>query len=244
MNIAFDKRTELTGLVYRIVDACRSGGLYQIATSGTTGQPTVHVVNLRAALEKKRPGSNRDRWLLTYSPQRWAGVSVVLHVMKSNSTLIIPDSLALGDILAAGTKHRATHIGLTPSLLKSLLLADGAGTLESWRIRQVTFGGEAVRQSVLDLAASLWPGARITHVYASTEQGDICAVSDGLAGVPAYKFSSYHLSAGELLINGQSTGDLWELMAAGGILITAPMFLLSLLVHKQFVGSLTAGSVR
>ena len=39
-------------------------------------------------------------------------------------------------------------------------------------------------------------------------------------------------------------GDLWELMAAGGILITAPMFLLSLLVHKQFVGSLTAGSVR
>ncbi len=39
-------------------------------------------------------------------------------------------------------------------------------------------------------------------------------------------------------------GDLWELMAAGGILITAPMFLLSLLVHKQFIGSLTAGSVR
>ena len=39
-------------------------------------------------------------------------------------------------------------------------------------------------------------------------------------------------------------GDLWELMAAGGVLITAPMFLLSLLVQKQFVGSLTAGSVR
>jgi len=39
-------------------------------------------------------------------------------------------------------------------------------------------------------------------------------------------------------------GDLWELMAAGGVLITAPMFLISLLVQKQFVGSLTAGSVR
>ncbi|MEN9627455.1 MAG: hypothetical protein RJA10_682 [Pseudomonadota bacterium] len=39
-------------------------------------------------------------------------------------------------------------------------------------------------------------------------------------------------------------GDLWELMAAGGMLITAPMFLLSLLVHRQFVGSLTAGAVR
>ena len=39
-------------------------------------------------------------------------------------------------------------------------------------------------------------------------------------------------------------GDLWELMAAGGILITAPMFIISLLVQKQFVRSLTAGSVR
>lgn len=39
-------------------------------------------------------------------------------------------------------------------------------------------------------------------------------------------------------------GDLWELMAAGGILITAPMFIISLLFQKQFVRSLTAGSVR
>ena len=39
-------------------------------------------------------------------------------------------------------------------------------------------------------------------------------------------------------------GDLWELMAAGGILITTPMFILSLLVHRQFISSLTAGSVR
>lgn len=39
-------------------------------------------------------------------------------------------------------------------------------------------------------------------------------------------------------------GDLWELMAAGGLIITAPMFLLSLLVHRQFIGSLTSGAVR
>lgn len=39
-------------------------------------------------------------------------------------------------------------------------------------------------------------------------------------------------------------GDLWELMAAGSLLITVPMFLLSMMVQKHFVGSLTAGSVR
>jgi multiple sugar transport system permease protein len=39
-------------------------------------------------------------------------------------------------------------------------------------------------------------------------------------------------------------GDLWELMAATGMLITIPMFLISLAVQRQFIQSLTAGSVR
>jgi multiple sugar transport system permease protein len=39
-------------------------------------------------------------------------------------------------------------------------------------------------------------------------------------------------------------GDLWELMAAAGMIITIPMMLISLAVQKQFIGSLTAGSVR
>lgn len=39
-------------------------------------------------------------------------------------------------------------------------------------------------------------------------------------------------------------GDLWELMAAGGLIIIVPMFVLSLLMQKHFIGSLTAGSSR
>ena len=39
-------------------------------------------------------------------------------------------------------------------------------------------------------------------------------------------------------------GDLWELMAAAGMIITVPMILISLAVHKQFIGSLTAGSTK
>jgi multiple sugar transport system permease protein len=39
-------------------------------------------------------------------------------------------------------------------------------------------------------------------------------------------------------------GDLWELMAAAGVIIALPMFLLSMLVQKQFIRSLTQGAVR
>ena len=39
-------------------------------------------------------------------------------------------------------------------------------------------------------------------------------------------------------------GDLWELMAAAGVMITLPMFLLSLVFQKHFIRSLTSGAVR
>jgi multiple sugar transport system permease protein len=39
-------------------------------------------------------------------------------------------------------------------------------------------------------------------------------------------------------------GDLWELMAAAGVMITLPMFLLSFVFQKHFIRSLTSGAVR
>ncbi len=39
-------------------------------------------------------------------------------------------------------------------------------------------------------------------------------------------------------------GDLWELMAAAGVMITLPMFLLSLVFQKHFINSLTSGALR
>jgi len=39
-------------------------------------------------------------------------------------------------------------------------------------------------------------------------------------------------------------GDLWELIAAAGIIITAPAFVLSLIVQRHLVRGMTAGAVR
>jgi acyl-coenzyme A synthetase/AMP-(fatty) acid ligase len=51
----------------------------------------------------------------------------------------------------------------------------------------------------------------VTHVYASTERGDICAVSDGMEGLPREKLGDHELTGdGELVMDGHATGDLWE----------------------------------
>ena len=93
-----------------------------------------------------------------------------------------------------------------------LRLAATDTQLSALPLRQITFGGEPTSQAALDAARALWPDARITHTYASSELGDVCAVSDGLAGVPAVKFASYQMTdGGELVVGGHRTGDLWTL---------------------------------
>ncbi len=202
--------------VEAVLAAAKTGGPLELWTSGTTGAPRRVVQNLAQSLARNRVGSSADRFLLTFSPARWAGVSVVIHCFQVGCTLIVPVSLTPADLIAAWLAHHPTHVSLTPSLFRNLVLHDAAGTLRSASLRQITFGGEAAPQSVLDLARAQWPLARITHTYASTEHGDICAVSDGLAGFPASKLAVHTFAdgarEGELIIGGVSTGDFWRLV--------------------------------
>lgn len=186
-----------------------AGGIC-LLTSGTTGKAKENWKSLPALMEEKRgAGSIEDVWLLTYHPSRWAGLSVILHAIKHNCKLIVPNDLSPQSIL--DKINEVTHISLTPSLFRKLLIYDYE-KLKSASIKQITFGGEYTTQKVLDDARTLWPNAKITHIYAMTELGDICACSDGLEGLPIRKLKMHwELENGNLSIDGFITGDLWKL---------------------------------
>jgi len=192
-----------------VVESPITQGQISLYTSGTTGQPKIIWKNCHEViLNKKGTGSQNDRWLLTFNPGRWAGLSVILHTIRTNAQLVIPDDLTFESILAKFSD--STHVSLTPSLFRKLQLCDN-GMLQSADIQQLTFGGEYATQKILDDARKLWPKARVTHIYASTELGDVCSVSDGLEGYPTMKFINWAIDDdGELFLNGISTGDLWE----------------------------------
>jgi len=183
-----------------------------IHTSGTTGTPQRCEHDLQHEIERKRKGPSGQRWLLTFAPFRWAGLSVMFHVWRNNALLIVPESPDPVNMIDAASAGSATHLSLTPSMLKRWRLSCDEHDLRALPLKQVTFGGEVVSQAVLNDAASLWPEARLTHVYAASEFGDICSVSDGLEGVPVNKFQrdGFHFTdEGELFIDGRSTGDIW-----------------------------------
>jgi acyl-CoA synthetase (AMP-forming)/AMP-acid ligase II len=185
-------------------------GYLGLMTSGTTGLPKLIAKHYGTLLDQKQGhGGDRDRWLLCYSPGRWAGISVLAHALKTRATLVVPEDLSTEAILNA--LPDCTHVGFTPSFFRKLCASAG-GTLTKYPVRQVTFGGEYATQSLLELASRIWPSARITHIYASTEFGDICAVSDRMEGIPVSSFKAgWSLNDdGEFCIGGNGTGDLWE----------------------------------
>lgn len=191
----------------------RSPDTLFLTTSGTTGTPKVlEKDNMSAYMQnKKGSGSQQDSWILTFHPYRWAGISVIAHVIKTGAFLYVPDDFSTKSILKRAEECKTSHISLTPSMFRKFLIEDYEG-LKKCSFTQITFGGELANQVVLDQAKLLFPEARITHTYGSTEHGDIAASSDGREGFPQHKFKNFTLTdEGELMIDGKPTGDLWQL---------------------------------
>ena len=159
-----------------------------LMTSGTTGLPKVighrpEGLIAKAGASAGRDDNRRSRWLLTYLPSAFAGVQVILTACLTEGALVEPAERTPAGFAEAASRHRVTHLSGTPTFWRSFLLAcepPGLGAL-----RQITLGGEAADQALLDRLAAAFPGARVTQIYASTEGGVLFSVSDARAGFPA-----------------------------------------------------------
>lgn len=156
-------------------------------TSGTTGRPKIAKHTLDSLLGRIRSNvrlsANREgRWLLTYQTTGFAGVQVLLTGVLSRGIIAVPEERTPAGFYAAAKAASVTQISGTPTFWRSFLMVVEPGVLQ---LRQITIGGEAVDQATLDRVKAAFPGARVTHIYASTEAGAVFAVHDGLAGFPA-----------------------------------------------------------
>lgn len=158
-----------------------------ISTSGTTGTPKMalyHFEKLLGRIPRAKPGSGDARWLLTYHPASFAGLQVILTAVASAAQLIAVQDGSIKTICEATVRHSPTHASGTPTFWRAFLLALRSDAAEI-PLKQITIGGEAVDQPILDQLQSAFPDARIIHIYASTEAGALFSVSDGRAGFPA-----------------------------------------------------------
>lgn len=156
-----------------------------VLTTGTTGAPRAarHDWNrvLRAA-SRIQPAPDQ-RWLLAYGLHQFAGLQILVHVLGAGATLVVPASSRPLDGLEAIRRHDVRFASATPTWWRFLLAelrSTGGGSLP---FVQITLGGEASPESLLEQLAEAFPGARIVHVYAATEVGSTGSVGDGHEGL-------------------------------------------------------------
>jgi len=157
-----------------------------LLTSGSSGKPKAVRHTWQSLLRPvRRGGKSAPRWLLTYRPHLYAGMQVVLQCFAEHGALAIPESdWEPQEIARLTTDTKVQYISATPSYWRRLLLFSGSDLLQRLNLRQITLGGEAVEQTLLDALKACFPETRIVHIYATTEVGRCFSVSDGLAGFP------------------------------------------------------------
>jgi acyl-CoA synthetase (AMP-forming)/AMP-acid ligase II len=157
-----------------------------ILTTGTTGTPkgARHDWARLVGTTRRRDAPPGERWLLAYNLNQFAGVQVLLHVLASKATLVAPPTNQPRDAVAIMRDEGVTHASATPTFWRFVTGLLDESQARELPLEQITLGGEAVPPSLLEALARLFPEARISQVYASTEFGAALSVRDQRIGLP------------------------------------------------------------
>ncbi|MDE1145348.1 MAG: AMP-binding protein [Azospirillaceae bacterium] len=176
-----DALVDADGGVTRFSDGAADSFRLVLETSGTTGVPKRLRHDPDRLAARVQPGRGRGTvWLATFDSGGYAGLQVLLTVLRGGGTLVAGAAHDVPRLAALARHHGVTHISATPSFWRAFLLTGQVPPLKS-----LTLGGEAADQPLLDRLALAFPTAAIRHIYASTEAGALFAVTDGRAGFPA-----------------------------------------------------------
>lgn len=166
-------------------DAARPSepGRLWLLTSGSTGRPKQIGHTLGSLTTVGRDQAPR-RWLCPYSPGTYAWWQVVtLSLSQPGQELVVVDPADLEQWVDAAVEHQVTAASGTPTFWRQTMMRS-RDQLTEVPLRQISLGGEPVDQAVLDQLGELFPEARISWIYASSEVGASIVVHDGRAGFP------------------------------------------------------------
>ena len=158
-------------------------GRVWLLTSGSTGRPKRIGHTLESLTTVRGPQQPRT-WLVPYSPGTYAWWQLVtLSLTQADQGLVViePSELETWPLIAA--EHGVTAASGTPTFWRQTIYRD-TEALAKVPLEQITLGGEPVDQAILDRLREIFPQARISWIYASSEVGASIVVHDGLAGFP------------------------------------------------------------
>ncbi|WP_313892557.1 AMP-binding protein [Psychrobacillus sp.] len=144
-------------------------------TSGTTGRPkkVSHSFQSITRNVKKYTKLENDVWAFAYNPTHMAGLQVFFQALLNQNTLIYVFDESMKRIPELIEKYGVTNISATSTFYRNVLpyLQEDIYSM----IKRVTFGGEKFDAVLEGKLKNIFPNAKMTNVYASTEAGSLFA---------------------------------------------------------------------
>ncbi len=174
-------------------------------TSGTTGIPkeVTHTYASIARFVKINPAKRFDIWGFAYNPTHIAGVQVFLQALFNSNTVIRLFGLTKDEIFESIRQYRITNISATPTFYRLLLPADEKFP----SVSRVTFGGEKFDSQTTNQIRNLFPNAKLTNVYASTELGTLFASKDNVFSIKPDMQQFVKIVNNELVVHNSLMGN-------------------------------------
>jgi len=174
-------------------------------TSGTTGIPkkVSHDFKSITRFVKVSERNEKSIWGFAYNPTHMAGIQVFFQALLNGNSIIRLFGLDTKEIYTEITNNGITHISATPTFYRLLLPCNE--TFPS--VKRITSGGEKFNEKTFKQMNQVFPNAKITNVYASTEAGTLFASQNDIFSVrPEYE-SLIHFENNELLIHSSLMGS-------------------------------------
>ncbi len=175
-----------------------------IFTSGTTGQPKKVIHTVATLTRSVRLGEKywNQIWGYAYNPTHMAGLQVFFQAFENKNLLVNIFNTTRNDVYAAIEKWQITHISATPTFYRLLLPVEQSYP----SIQRITFGGEKSDQHLYDSVSKVFPSAKLTNVYASTEAGSLFAAKGDCFQLPLSLKDKFRVQDNELLIHKSLLG--------------------------------------
>jgi len=143
----------------------------ELFTSGTTGVPkkAKHKLATFTRYLRKSAKHSSDVWGFAYNPTHIAGIQVFFQAFLNANTIVDIFGMNRETILSRINEHGITNLSATPTYYRMLFPTNNVFL----SIRRITSGGERFDPKLTASLLRVFPNAKISNVYASTEAGTI-----------------------------------------------------------------------
>lgn len=174
-------------------------------TSGTTGKPkkVSHDFKSITRFVKISEKKKNSIWGFSYNPTHMAGIQVFFQAILNGNSIIRLFGLNTEDIFSEITSNDITHISATPTFYRLLLPCKE--TFKS--VVRLTSGGERFNEKTFEQLKEVFPNAKITNVYASTEAGALFASQNDIFSIRTEYQNLIRTNNDELILHSSLLGN-------------------------------------